>query len=107
MLFLHHFVILLHLFLLIEQRRLLTIGVGFLLLQNAQFLIVQLDSLPLFVHLIILVRDFFIKDGVIFHKFPDVCLRLSPDAVGCFQSVIESFIDFLIGGKGTSPSVLA
>lgn len=67
---LHHIMIFLDLLFLVKQSRLLAICVCLFLIQHTQLLQVELDCLSLFIDLVILMSDFLVQNGVIFHILP-------------------------------------
>ena len=92
----HLFKVLHHLFFLVHQILLLSLVINFFLFQSSKLFCVEHHSSPILTDFGIFVGDFFINDGGIFTQITAFCFCFSSHSIGCFKSVVESFLNFLI-----------
>lgn len=69
--------------------------VELLLFQGLYFFGIEFDELPVFDEFGVAMGDFFIEDDIVFGEGSFLCFGICSYFVGCLQSVVESFIDFL------------
>ena len=69
--------------------------VDFLVLQSLHFFGVKLDEVSVFHHFGVAMGDFLVQNDVVLSESPLIGFGICADFVGCFQGVVQAFVDFL------------